>query len=79
MTILTIAHVAVSIMLIALIAIQEQSGDAPGLFGGAGGGGFYQKRRGLEKMVFGATIALTALFIALAALNLVVPSFSGIR
>ncbi len=72
---LIIAQIAVSIALIILIALQEQSSDTPGVFGGgAGGSGSYHTRRGLEKFFFGATIALTAAFIALAALNLVLPS-----
>ena len=76
MNILLIAQIAVSVTLIVLVALQEQSADAPGAFGGmGGGGGFYQTRRGLEKFLFGATIALVAAFIALAALNLVLPSF----
>jgi protein translocase SecG subunit len=72
---LAMAHIAVSVALIALIALQEQSSDTPGVFGGgAGGGGFYQTRRGLEKFLFGATVCLTAAFIILAALNLALPS-----
>ncbi len=76
MNTLVILQIAVSFALIILVAIQEQSADAPGAFGGLGGaGGFYQTRRGLEKFLFGATIVLIAAFIALAALNLVIPSF----
>ncbi len=75
MNIFVIIQIAVSIALIALIALQAQSSDAPGAFGGMGGGNnFYQTRRGLEKFLFGTTIALIAAFMALAALNLVLPS-----
>ena len=75
MNIIAILQIAVSAALIVLVALQEQSADAPGAFGGMGGGsGFYQTRRGLEKFLFGATVVLIAAFMALAALNLVVPS-----
>ena len=74
MNIITALQIAVSVALIVIVALQEQSADAPGAFGGMGGGGFYQTRRGLEKFLFGATVVLIAAFMALAALNLVVPS-----
>ena len=74
MNAITIAQIAVSLILVLLIALQEQSADTPGVFGGgAGSGGSYHTRRGLEKFLFGATIALVAAFIALAALNLALP------
>ncbi len=76
MNTLVTLQIAVSVILIIIVALQEQSADAPGAFGGLGGGSaFYQTRRGLEKFLFGATIVLIAAFIALAALNLVIPSF----
>jgi len=76
MDILILSTVAISLILIVLIALQEQSGDTPGAFGGgATGGGFYQTRRGLEKFMFGATIFMGILFVCLAILNLVIPAF----
>lgn len=76
MNILIISTVAVSIFLIILIALQEQSSDTPGAFGGGAGGGSgsYHTRRGLEKFMFGATVFCAALFVCLAVLNLVVPA-----
>ncbi|MEK9194459.1 MAG: preprotein translocase subunit SecG [Patescibacteria group bacterium] len=68
---LIIAQVAVSIILIALVLLQERGGGTSGLLGGMGGGGAYQTRRGLEKFVFYATIALAVVFAVLAILNLV--------
>jgi len=67
MDILILSTVAISLILIVLIALQEQSGDT--------GGGFYQTRRGLEKFMFGATIFMGILFVCLAILNLVIPAF----
>jgi protein translocase SecG subunit len=75
MNTLIIATVAVSILLIVLIALQEQSSDTPGAFGGgAGGSGSYHTRRGLEKFMFGATVFCGVLFVCLAVLNLVIPT-----
>jgi len=51
---LAIAQIIVSILLIALILLQERSSGLSGILGG-GGEGFYQTRRGLEKIIFGAT------------------------
>ena len=71
MPILTILQVIVSIIIIALILLQERSGGLSGFFGGGGGeGGFYQTRRGLEKIIFTATIICLAVFAALSLLNL---------
>ncbi len=67
---LTIAQLIVSVILIALILIQERSSELSGLLGGGGEGGFYRTRRGLEKFAFGATIALVALFALLSLVNL---------
>ncbi len=68
---LTAATILVSILLVVLIAIQEQSADTPGVFGGSTGGGSYHTRRGLERFIFGATVALTGAFIALSIASLV--------
>lgn len=67
---LLIAQVIISIILIILVLIQERAAGLGSLFGGAGGTP-YQTRRGFEKIAFGATIALAALFGALAILNLI--------
>lgn len=75
MNILMLSTVAVSAILIILIALQEQSSDTPGAFGGgASGSGNYHTRRGLEKFMFGATVFCGVLFVCLAILNLVIPA-----
>jgi len=67
---LIIFQVIVSIFLIVLILLQQRGGGL-GALGGAGGAGMpYQKRRGVEKMMFWATILAAALFAVLAVLNL---------
>lgn len=69
-SIIIFIQIPISLALVILILLQSNASDAGGVFGG-GGGGFYQKRRGLEKVIFIATIALTALFAGLALLSFV--------
>lgn len=74
MNILSIAQIAVSVLIILLILLQERAsaGGVGGLFGGGGGEGYYQARRGLEKFMFVLTVILVAAFAGLALLNLVI-------
>lgn len=69
-TFIAIAQIAVSAIVILLVLLQERGTDAGGLFGGGGGSGFYQTRRGIEKVVFVATIVAIAIFALLAIANL---------
>lgn len=64
-----ILQIVISVVLIALILLQERSSGLSGIFGGEGSG-FYQTRRGLEKVIFAATIVLVIVFLALAILQL---------
>jgi protein translocase SecG subunit len=63
MSILSIAQIIVSILLIAAILIQERSSGLSGVFGGSSE--FYHTRRGLEKIIFWSTIVLVIAFAAL--------------
>lgn len=58
-------QMALALIVIALILIQERSSGTSGLLGGDGQG-TYQARRGLEQVIFVATIVGTAAFAALA-------------
>jgi len=71
MSILAIAQIAVSITIIILILLQERSSGMSGILGGGESGGFYQARRGLEKLVFIATVVLMILFAGLAIANFI--------
>jgi len=71
MSILNIGQIIISIILIGLVLIQERSSGLSSLFGGASGTP-YQTRRGLERIIFWATIAAGIIFGALAVLNLVI-------
>lgn len=68
---LAIAQIIVSVLLIILILMQERSSGLSGIFGGSEGGGFYQTKRGLEKIIFGGTIVLAIIFVILALADLV--------
>ena len=62
---LTIAHVAVSILLIAAILLQNRGAGLGETFGGDSG--VFTTRRGLEKRLHQATVVLAALFVVLSA------------
>jgi protein translocase SecG subunit len=70
MTPLSTAQIVISVILIGLILIQERSSGTSGIFGG-GGGAPYQTRRGMEKVIFWATIGTGIAFLGLAIWNLV--------
>ena len=61
--VLRIIHAAIAVALIGLILLQERSLGLSSLFGE--GGGFYQTRRGLERIIFMSTIVLAVLFAGL--------------
>ena len=66
---LSITQIVISILLVALILLQERSSGLSGIFGG-GETGSYQTRRGLERLIFRATIVLTVCFAGLGMLGL---------
>ena len=67
---IAIVQIILSVLIIALILLQERSSGMSGLLGGDSGG-FYQARRGVEKAVFYATIVLAVAFVGLAIYELV--------
>ena len=67
-SLLIIAQIAVSAILMTLILLQQRGTALGASFGGEGG--FYSTRRGVQKKMYWATIVSAALFIALAVLNL---------
>ncbi len=70
-TILFYSQIAVSVILIALIALQQRGAALGAGFGG--GGEFYSTRRGIQKKIYYATIAVSAIFLILGVLNILVP------
>lgn len=65
MSLINIAQVIVSFIVVGLILLQERSSGIGGIFGGEGGG-MYHARRGLEKLVFAATVGFVIIFAAIA-------------
>lgn len=64
-----IAQIISSIVLVALVLLQNRGAALGSSFGGEGGG-FYSTRRGFEKKILWATIIFGIIFIALAVANL---------
>ncbi|MBI2634928.1 MAG: preprotein translocase subunit SecG [Parcubacteria group bacterium] len=59
---LTIIQIIISVLLIGAILLQSRGSGLSSVFGGEST--FYHTRRGIEKIVFFATIILAVLFIA---------------
>lgn len=70
-TILQIASIVVSIILIVLIMLQVKGGALGNLLGGDAGGGFTHTRRGLEKTLFQITVYLCIIFMAISLFSVV--------
>jgi protein translocase SecG subunit len=66
--IIRIIQAIIGVLIIVLILLQERSTGLSGIFGGEGG--FYQTRRGIEKIIFISTIVLAIIFIALSLYSL---------
>jgi preprotein translocase subunit SecG len=68
---INIIQILVSVLLVTAVLMQQRGGGLSQVFGG-GGGGAYHTRRGMEKIIFQATIVLAGLFLATAVLNLLI-------
>jgi protein translocase SecG subunit len=62
---IAILQIILSVVIITLILLQQRSSGTSGLLGGDSSG-FYQTRRGMEKIIFYSTIILSVVFVALA-------------
>ncbi len=68
---LNVAIIIISIALIASILLQSKGIGLGGLAGGDAGG-VYTQRRGIEKVMFYITIALSVVFLVLALVSVIV-------
>lgn len=69
-TYFNIASIIVSVALVAIILLQSRGAGLGGLGGGdVGGGSGYHVRRGIERLLFNVTIALSVVFFTLALLT----------
>ncbi len=67
---LTVIQIIVAAFLVIAILLQNRGQGLSSSFGG--GGEFYRSKRGLEKILFRATIVLGCLFLLSSILNLVI-------
>jgi preprotein translocase subunit SecG len=69
---LQIIQIIVSVALIVVIILQARGMGLGSLFGGDSGMGITKTRRGLEKTLFQITIILSAVFLILAVVQLMI-------
>lgn len=67
--ILNIIQIILSVLLVTAILLQQRGGGLTSVFGGDIMSG-YRTRRGVEKIVFMATVILAALYLTAAFLNI---------
>jgi len=72
---LQIAQPIIAILLIVSILLQNRESGLSGVFGG--GGTVFRTKRGLEKILFTATIVLAVIFIGISLASLVFGSQGG--
>lgn len=68
-TAVAVVQIAISVLLVAAILLQQRGTGLSATFGGEGN--VYRTKRGLEKLLFAATIVLAALFFGSALLSIV--------
>ena len=68
-TTLAITQIVISILLVVAILLQQRGTGLSATFGGEGN--VYRTKRGLEKVIFAATIILAVLFFATAFANII--------
>ncbi len=69
--IMNVAIIIVSVALIASVLLQSKGVGLGGLAGGDSGG-VYTQRRGIEKVMFYITIALSVVFLLLALISVLI-------
>jgi len=65
-----IGLIVISVLFVIVVLLQQRGEGISSAFGGNGGGGAYHTKRGLERVIFFATIVLAVLFIGGAFLRL---------
>ena len=71
-TILPFAQIVLSVLLVAVILLQQRGSSLGGAFGGDNFSAAFHKRRGAELFLFQATIGLAILFVGAAFLAIVI-------
>ena len=70
--VITIAQLVISVVLIILVLLQEKGGGLSGAFGGSEASGFAPRKRGLERLIYFATLAFLILFAVISLANLLI-------
>lgn len=70
--ILSVVQIIISVLLISAVLLQQRGTGLSATFGGEGN--IYRTKRGLEKVIFIATIVLAILFFGMAILNITLAS-----
>lgn len=70
MELIQIIQVTIAILLIVVILLQQRGTGLSGIFGG--GGNVYRTKRGIEKILFTATIILSILFFLISLSSIIV-------
>ncbi len=60
--IISVVQIAICLLLVAAILLQQRGAGLSEAFGGSGGGSYHTKR-GIERILFISTIVLTIIFI----------------
>jgi preprotein translocase subunit SecG len=72
-SVLPYIQIIISVLLVAVVLLQQSEAELGGAFGGSDSfGQGYHTRRGMEKVIFNATIILGVLFIITSFLNLII-------
>lgn len=69
-TLLIVVQIIVPVLLVVVIVLQARGTGLGSAWGG--GGESYRSRRGVEKILFGATVLLAVLFFLISILNILV-------
>lgn len=71
-TALAVAQIVIAVLLVTVILLQQRGTGLSTTFGGAGN--IYRTKRGIEKGLYVATVALAALFVATALATIILPA-----
>ncbi len=69
--IISVIQIAISLLLVAAILLQQRGAGLSGAFGGSGGDSYHTKR-GLEKIFFISTIIFAIIFVLSTFVNLLI-------
>ena len=69
---ISIIQIILSLLLIITVLLQQRGGGLGSAFGSGGGSEVYSTRRGVEKVLFAATIIIAVLFVITAIARIII-------